>query len=139
MKSLRDMPMISVDQKNRFREAALEVEEERDALATHLERLTHQIEGALRIKDLWLPFHCEPEHEEECRVLGKMCAGFTNALAEKPDTTSLARRDARMKAEAVEYAAQCVANIDGVTSGDKIAEELVGTAAQYRKQAEGES
>lgn len=47
-----------------------------------------------------------------------------------------AKREAVAKAEAVEYAAQCVADIDGVTSGDKIAEELIGTAAQYRKQAE---
>lgn len=34
--SLRDMPMISVEQKNSFREAALEVEKERDALAAQL-------------------------------------------------------------------------------------------------------
>lgn len=75
------------------------VTNERDALAAHVERLTHQIEGALRIKELWLPANCEPEHEGECQALGRMCAGFTNALAEKPDTTSLARHDSHPDCE----------------------------------------
>ena len=43
MTTLRDMPMISVEQKNRFREAALKVEAERDALAAHVDRMSRLI------------------------------------------------------------------------------------------------
>ncbi|QPI62389.1 hypothetical protein [Vreelandella venusta] len=72
------------------------MEGERDALAAHVESLAHEIEGALRIKDLWLPTHCEPEHEGECQALAMMHSAFARAAVETPET-SLARRDAEQQ------------------------------------------
>ncbi|MCK8069494.1 hypothetical protein [Cobetia sp. 1CM21F] len=39
MNTLRDMPMVTIEQKNRFREAALKVEAERDELAAQFSEM----------------------------------------------------------------------------------------------------
>ena len=137
MTTLRDMPMITIEQKNRFREAALKVEAERDELVawkddamrelTALQQVTHQL-----------------AHN------GAMCWDYSRdarAVMDREPVASLSRRDARMKAEALE----------GVNSHDlsRLAKSIgkdawemnpIGicrlvnlSAYDYRKQAEGES
>ena len=147
MTTLRDMPMITIEQKNRFREAALKVEaelvqvetsnhnigrqmgevqealaqalEERDELAAHVEevRVAHrsEIEG----------IHGHEERSARLLAVGR-------ALNQSP-IASLARRDARMKAEALEDMA------NAYEDHHEILDHLRDAAEAYRKQAEGEA
>ncbi len=47
MSTLRDMPMITIEQKNRFRDAALQLEAERDQLAGQLTELRQAAQNAI--------------------------------------------------------------------------------------------
>lgn len=116
--SLRDMPMISVEQKNRFREAALEVEKERDALAAECEAWS-AMAVALANK-----------HPVDSQTFDYM-----DELRETDWGKALARRDARLKAEALEEIAESTPmKYSGPTW-----QELKMEAQKYRRQGEGES
>lgn len=123
MTTLRDMPMITIEQKNRFREAALKVEAERDELVawkddamrelTALQQVTHQL-----------------AHN------GAMCWDYSRdarAVMDREPVASLSRRDARMKAEALEDMA------NAYEDHHEILDHLRDAAEAYRKQAEGEA
>ncbi|QQK63670.1 hypothetical protein F8A90_05675 [Cobetia sp. cqz5-12] len=123
MTTLRDMPMITIEQKNRFREAALKVEAERDELVawkdyamrelTALQQVTHQL-----------------AHN------GTMCWDYSRdarAVMDREPVASLSRRDARMKAEALEDMA------NAYEDHHEILDHLRDAAEAYRKQAEGEA
>lgn len=127
MTTLRDMPMITIEQKNRFREAALQVEAERDALAAHVDRMSRLIfdtYAAIEDGDVnAIPY-------DEARKLH-------NASP----TTSLARRDLLMKTEALEEAADMARDEvwqQEFASLGQLQRDLASKAAEYRKQAEGE-
>ncbi len=122
MTTLKDMPMISVEQKNRFREAALEVEKERDALAAWLDECLSAMRYASEFLD---------ESDKGAELALRRMDILSSRSRRLAD--SLARRDARMKAEALEgvlyeYLDE---NIDMV-EGQDIRDDL----AKYRQQAE---
>ncbi len=52
MTTLRDIPMVTIEQKNRFREAALKVEAERDELAAQFSEMAAR----------GFPNHCHYRH-----------------------------------------------------------------------------
>ena len=190
MTNLRDMPMITIEQKNRFREAALKVEKERDEakrmLATACEYLSRvsalvggdeeedpqtvveMVEGVVierdqlsdlleaagidakeikaenarlrkerdalaahvdRMTDVFRRLHLKSPSPIE------VLQAYSYVMREAP-AASLARRDARMKAEALEEALgeqQTVGGMEVVA-----ANTIQKMAAHYRKQAEGE-
>lgn len=115
MTTLKDMPMISVEQKNRFREAALEVEKERDALAAECEAWS-AMAVALANK-----------HPVDSQTFDYM-----DEIRGTDWGKCLASRDARVKAEALEEMAESTPmKYDGPTW-----QELKVRAQKYRKQAE---
>lgn len=121
MTTLSDMPMITIEQKNRFREAALQVEAERDALAARNAEL-HDIAGILLCID-----QCET-----CKVGGEFDRDGVKQAISREALASLAARDARMKAEALdELAAQ--PSMEHFTAS----RSTKALSAEYRKQAEG--
>lgn len=89
MTTLSDMPMITIEQKNRFREAALEVEKERDELAAQFSEMASLADS--------LTF---ASSEDEADEIVQKIAGLVH-----DEGRALARRDALIKAEALEEAA----------------------------------
>tara|TARA_B100000424_G_scaffold267382_1_gene260090 strand:+ start:1153 stop:1674 length:522 start_codon:yes stop_codon:yes gene_type:complete len=173
MTTLRDMPMISVEQKNAFREAALEVEKQRDEakrmLASACEYLSRvsvlvgaqdnedpqtiveMVEGVVLERD-----KLRNEREAWSAMAVALADSLTYALSEgeadqiaqkiaglvHDEGGALARRDALMKAEALEdKAAEMIAMNDerNMFSVHWAAKDLQRVAAEYRKQAEGEA
>lgn len=127
MTTLRDVPMITVEQKNRFREAALKVEAERDALAAWLDECLSAMRHASEFLDEF--------DKDAALALHRM-----NSLSSRsrgPDA-SLTGRDARMKAEALESAAS-IYHVRGLVEADSVLQRLTYHAEYHRKQAEGES
>ncbi|UBU49770.1 hypothetical protein LCW13_05805 [Cobetia amphilecti] len=118
MTTLRDMPMISVEQKNRFREAALKVEAERDELAAQFSEMAALADSLTYASS-----------EGEADEIVQKIAGLVH-----DEGGALARRDARMKTEALkELAAQ--PGMEHFTAS----RSTKALAAEYRKQAEGEA
>ena len=184
MTTLRDMPMITIEQKNRFREAALETEQDRDEakrmLASACEYLSRvsvlvgaqddedpqtiveMVEGVVLERDklrkksdrldraVSVEIDNRDRMEEWADGLADWIAKLTgvelgehsscncpwaNAVQAAAEfECSLARRDARMKAEALkELAAQ--PGMEHFTAS----RSTKALAAEYRKQAEGEA
>ncbi|MDI5886059.1 hypothetical protein ACFO0O_00520 [Cobetia amphilecti] len=165
MTTLSDMPMITIEQKNRFREAALKVEAERDEakrmLASACEYLSHvsvlvggeeeedpqtiveMVEGAVagrvelreerdqlaahvdRMTDVFKRLHLKSPSPIE------VLQAYSYVMREAP-AASLARRDARMKAEALEEIKPMLGNVLDHIQAKRM-------AAEYRKQAEVEA
>ncbi len=126
MTTLRDMLVISVEQKNAFREAALKVEAERDELAAQFSEMASLADSLTYASS-----------EDEADEIVQKIAGLVH-----DEGGALARRDARMKAEALEEAAG-LADIEfwqeGHGSVEVLARDLAEKADEYRKQAEGDS
>ena len=113
-----------------------QVEAERGALAAHVERLTRYSKEARLCLDHARVFISTRQKMHECgRVAHDEClACLTQSLEDTP-ATSLARRDARVKAEALEALANSL-NLSfdrNIISKNGILEK----AAEYRQQAEG--
>jgi len=173
MTTLRDMPMISVEQKNAFREAALEVEKQRDEakrmLASACEYLSRvsvlvgaqdnedpqtiveMVEGVVLERD-----KLRNEREAWSAMAVALADSLTYALSEgeadqiaqkiaglvHDEGGALARRDALMKAEALEEAADMARDEvwqQEFASLGQLQRDLASKAAEYRKQAEGEA
>lgn len=127
MTTLRDMPMISVEQKNRFREVALKVEAERDALAAHVVEL---VKGGRALHDELQQWSLTERDPETSAAMAK----WRTVVGEQSSLSPLYRRDARMKAEALEeLAAQ--PGMEHFTASR--AAEVLGAA--YRKRAATEA
>ncbi|WP_417244479.1 hypothetical protein [Celeribacter sp.] len=158
MTNLSDMPMVTIEQKNRFREAALKVEADRDALAAWLDECLSAMRHASEFLDEF--------DKDAALALHRM-----NSLSSRsrgPDA-SLTARDARMKSEALEEAGSICMSIEcgqremsykytetdgdgdemvvgqGVNYANKAMgaghcrERIAEMIAEYRKQAEGEA
>lgn len=91
MTSLKDMPMITIEQKNRFRESALRVEEERGELAAECEAWSSM----------------STTLANKCRV-DSQTFDYIDELRSTKWGDVLVRRDSRMKAEALEEALRAV-------------------------------
>lgn len=110
-------------------------DEERDALAAHVERLAAWIK-----EHGWHPDTCDilDLDEQGCH---KSCSCGLGAINDTPET-SLARRDLLMKAEALEdQASEMIAmnNERDMCSVHGAAKHLQSVAAEYREQAEDEA
>ncbi|MEP4557246.1 hypothetical protein [Cobetia amphilecti] len=86
MNTLRDMPMVTIEQKNRFREAALKVEAERDELAAQFSEMAALADSLTYASS-----------EGEADEIVQKIAGLVH-----DEGGALARRDALIKAEALE-------------------------------------
>ncbi|WP_405278008.1 hypothetical protein [Cobetia sp. Ld8] len=130
MTTLRDMPMISVEQKNAFREAALKVEAERDELAAQFSEMASLADS--------LTF---ASNEGEADEIVQKIVGLVY-----DEGGALAHRDARMKAEALEEARSVCMSIEcgqremsykyTETDGDGD-EMVVGPGVDYGNKAMG--
>lgn len=126
MTTLRDMPMVTIEQKNRFREAALEVEKERDELAAQFSEMASLADS--------LTF---ASSEDEADEIVQKIAGLVH-----DEGSALARRDALIKAEALEEAADMARDEvwqQEFASLGQLQRDLASKAAEYRKQVEGEA
>jgi hypothetical protein len=160
MNNLRDMPMITVEQKNRFREAAMEVEQERDQLAELLEasgidakeikeenerlyaelaQMRASLHEAMLITKDWYA-----NEDDTGTCLGRLDAWSMRAMADP--AAALKARDASMKAEAmVEASAICMSVEIGQrdmaykhTEADDDGDEMVtGHGISYANKAMG--
>mgnify|MGYP001263934662 CR=1 FL=1 len=154
MTTLRDMPMISVEQKNAFREAALKVEAE----LTQVETSNHTIGRQMgEVQEMLIQVREERDTLaawlEECLSAMRHASEFLdesdkdaalalhrmNSLSSRSrgQDASLACRDARMKAEALEDFAACYEVENDLEQ--VVMDHLRDGAKAYRKQAEGES
>ncbi|MDI4659522.1 MULTISPECIES: hypothetical protein [Cobetia] len=120
------MPMVTIEQKNRFREAALEVEKERDELAAQFSEMASLADS--------LTF---ASSEDEADEIVQKIAGLVH-----DEGSALARRDALIKAEALEEAADMARDEvwqQEFASLGQLQRDLASKAAEYRKQVEGEA
>ena len=111
---------------------ALSAIEKRDALAAHLERLG-QLWPPLSA-DISALFDQQPQNQSDGSYLvdGQSACEFVKVLNDSPDA-SLARRDARVKAEALEKLYRESQGTGIIARGS-----LIDEARRYRKQAEQE-
>lgn len=85
MTTLRDMPMITIEQKNRFREAAMQIEAERDRLEIELENRSHEDDMSAsdayhHCADLIEPHVVDTPHGTECNEQS-LCRTVCGSLA----------------------------------------------------------
>jgi|GEM_PF-5297975 len=160
MTTLSDMPMITIEQKNRFREAALKVEAERDELAAHVVEL---VKGGRALHDELQQWSLTERDPETSAAMAK----WRTVVGEQPSLSPLYRLAAHMKAEALEAAVELCVELrkgqesleakyieidaegepmvvrDGINYANKALgishciDRLGGFAAEYRKQVEG--
>jgi|GEM_PF-5031599 len=120
MNTLRDMPMITIEQKNRFREVALQIEEERDRLKVELENRSHEPEMAASdayhyCADLIEPHVVDMPHGTECNeqsLCRSVCGSLAYLIAHWQEARGLRKERAELAAQVT--AAQIIADADSV-------------------------